>query len=125
LTPHGFDRITPKNNSDKNPWEFAILGLRHKDHSKSQIEHLSDFATWTKQEIEDVGHFWGPVGSGGNGWGSHSTRPVPISYHGDDGCIDALLGADFQVVGKTVAGVKGKIDQVHLHACMFKNLFGL
>ena len=118
-------KITPRNNSNKNPWSSAINGGRHEDHSKSQVEHLSDFTTWTEDDIKEVGHFWGPRGSGGNGWGSHSTRPVPLSYAGDDGCIEALMGANFQVLGREVKGAPEKIDQMHLHACMLKNLFGL
>lgn len=56
--------------------------------------------------------------------------PVPVSYQGDslaangETCIDALKGAGFNVAGKTVRGSPGKIDQIHLHACMFKNLMG-
>ena len=118
-------KITPRNNSNRNPWSTGVSAGRHEDDSKSQVEHLSDFSTWTAEDIEQVGHFWGPRGSGGNGWGSHSTRPVPLSYGGDDGCIEALLGKPFQVLGKEVAGAPDKIDQMHLHACMLKNLFGL
>ena len=118
-------KIPPQSNSGVNPWSTGINGGRHEDDSKSQTEHLSDFSTWSDEDIENVGHFWGPRGSGGNGWGSHSTRPVPVAYGGDDGCIEALLGAPFQVLGKEVQGVPGKIDQMHLHACMLKNLFGL
>lgn len=118
-------KITPRNNSNKNPWSEGVNAGRHEDDSKSQIEHISDFTTWTEEDVENVGHFWGPRGSGGNGWGSHSTRPVPLSYAGDDGCVEALLGASFQVLGKEVKGSPGKIDQMHLHACMLKNLFGL
>jgi hypothetical protein len=29
------------------------------------------------------------------------------------------------VVGRVVKGIPDKIDQVHLHACMLKSLFGL
>jgi hypothetical protein len=29
------------------------------------------------------------------------------------------------VLGREVEGTTGKIDQMHLHACMLKNLFGL
>ena len=118
-------KITPRNNSNVNPWSTAINAGRHEDDSKSQTVHISDFTTWTAEDIENVGHFWGPKESGGNGWGSHSTRPVPVSYAGDDGCIEALLGKGFRVLGKEVEGVPGKVDQMHLHACMLKNLFGL
>lgn len=118
-------KITPQANTNRNPWSEAINADRHNDDSKSQIEHISDFTTWSEEDIINVGHFWGPRGSGGNGWGSHSTRPVPVAYGGDDGCIEALMGAPYQVVGKEVAGIPDKIDQIHLHACMLKNLFGL
>jgi len=118
-------KITPQSNSNVNTWSAAIRGGRHEDDSKSQTEHLSDFSTWSEEDIHNVGHFWGPRGAGGNGWGSHSTRPVPLSFGGDDGCVEALMGAPYQVVGKEVKGMPGKIDQVHLHACMLKNLFGL
>jgi len=75
--------------------------------------------------MNKVGHFWGSMGSGGNGWGSHSTRPVPVSYQGDDGCLEALEGAGYNVLGRPVAGSEGKVDQVHIHACMMKALFNL
>jgi hypothetical protein len=44
---------------------------------------------------------------------------------GDDGCIEMLMGKGYKVVGRRVEGTKDKIDHVHLHACMLKNLFGL
>jgi alkaline phosphatase len=117
--------ITPFNNSNVNPWSTAIEANRHEDDSKSQIEHINDFSTWTAQDLQNVQHFWGARGSGGNGWGSHSTRPVPVYYDGDDGCIEQLTGKGFQIVGRMVEGVEGVIDQMHLHACMLKQLFGL
>ena len=117
--------ITPKNNSSLDPWRLAILAGRHLDDSKSKTEHLKDFSTWSEEDIQNVGHFWGPAGSGGNGWSWHTTRPVPLSYMGDNGCIDSLTGSGFQVIGHQVQGNENKIDQVHLHACMAKNLFGL
>ena len=117
--------ITPENNSNRNPWSTAVAAGRHEDDSKNQIDDIADFTTWTKEDIENVAHFWGARGSGGNGWGSHSTRPVPVSYGGDSGCIEALTGKGFQVLGREVQGTPGKIDQMHLHACMMRNLFGL
>ena len=120
-----FINSSPFNNSNRNAWSTAVAGGRHEDDSKSQTEHLADFSTWTEEELEQVGHFWGPRGSGGNGWGSHSSRPIPISYGGDDGCLEQLMGAPYRVVGKEVPGTPNKVDQVHVHACMYKNLFGL
>lgn len=118
-------KITPKNNPNVNAWSAAIAAGRHEDVSKTVTEHLADFTTWSDEDIETVGHFWGTLGAGGNGWGSHSTRPVPMSFEGDDGCVETLEGAGYHVLGKPVAGSSGKIDQVHVHACMLKNLFGL
>lgn len=118
-------KITPQNNSNVNPWSVGIDAGRHEDNSKSVTEHIKDFSTWTEEDIQNVGHFWGATGGGGNGWGSHSTRPVPISYDGDDGCLHALEGAGYQVLGKDVVGSDGKVDQVHIHACMMKALFAL
>lgn len=103
----------------------AVDALRHEDDTKTQVEHIRDFTTWTDEDIETVQHFWGARGSGGNGWGSHSTRPVGVYYGGDDGCIDALLGKGFQVLGRMVQGTENMIDQMHLHGCMLKHLFGL
>lgn len=72
-----------------------------------------------------VAHYFGPRGSGGNGWGSHSSRPVVIYSEGDEGCLEALVGKGYRVLGTEVAGSPGKIDQVHVNACMMKQLFAL
>jgi hypothetical protein len=50
---------------------------------------------------------------------------MTLSYMGDDGCINQLLGSGYRVMGREVQGREGKIDQLHLHACIMKNLFGL
>lgn len=118
-------KMTPKNNSRKNPWSLGVSANRHEDPSKSTTEHINDFSTWTEEDIELVAHFWGARGSGGNGWGSHSSRPVPLFYQGDGGCVEKLEGAGYRILGKEIPGVPDKIDQVHIHACMLKNLFGL
>jgi hypothetical protein len=118
------NEITPFNNSNINPQDTAIKGGAHQD-NKTQIEDLKQFSTWTPEELIKVGHFWGPAGSGGNGWGSHTTRNVPIYYAGDNSCIERMQGKGYQVVGRDVAGVPDKIDQTHIHACMLRNLFGL
>jgi len=68
-------------------------------------EHISDFTTWDEADIENVAHCWGAFGSGGNGWGSHSTRPVPISYTGDDGCLEPLEGVGLQVLRRPVPAI--------------------
>ena len=44
----------------------------------------------------------------------------------EQGDIDwAAHAKPYQVLGRTVAGSPGKIDQTHLHACMLRNLFAL
>lgn len=118
-------KITPLNNSNKNAMKEAVKAECHLDPSKTVTECLKEYVSWTEEDLELVAHFWGPRGAGGNGWGSHSARPVPLYYQGDGGCVEGLEGAGYRVVGKEVQGAKGKIDQVHIHACMFKNLFGL
>ena len=118
--------MTPSTYSNINPWEAAIEAGGHEDlYNKTQSEHLRDFSTWTEEDILNTGHFWGPRDAGGNGWGSHSTRPVPLFYQGDGGCLEALLGKGYSVLGKEVKGAPGKVDQVHIHACMVRNLFAL
>lgn len=117
--------ITPESNTNTNAWSEAILSDRHNDASKTQTEHLKDFTTWTDADIQNVAHFFGPPGSGGNGWGSHSTRPVVVHHGGDDGCLHALVGKGYRILGREVEGSSDKLDQVHLHACMMKQLFGL
>ena len=117
--------LTPDTYSNINPWETAIDAEGSELLNKTQVERLRDFSTWTGEDILNTGHFWGPREAGGNGWGSHSTRPVPLFYQGDGGCIEALHGKGYTVLGKEVKGMPGKIDQVHLHACMVKNLFAL
>lgn len=118
--------ITPASYSNRNPWELAMKAGRHNEitPNTTQVDHLRDFSTWSEEDVDNVGHFWGPRLAGGNGWASHSTRPVPVYHQGDDGCIEALLGKNYSVLGREVQGTPGKIDQVHLHACMVKSLFG-
>jgi alkaline phosphatase len=117
--------ITPQNNSRQNPWSVGIGAGLHEDASKTTTEHIAGLSTWTEDDIANVSHFWGPRGSGGNGWGSHSARPVGLHFMGDEGCINALEGTGFQVLGRHVEGSSGKVDQMHLHACMLKQLYGL
>jgi hypothetical protein len=117
--------ITPVNNTNTNTMDNVIGAGLADDDSKSQTEHLADFSTWSEAEQEMVAHFWGPAGSGGNGWGSHSSRPIPLWYAGDDGCMEKLVGKGFQVLGKEVEGLPGKNYQVHIHTCMKRALFAL
>lgn len=49
----------------------------------------------------------------------------PSHCGGDDGCLEALVGKGYRVLGHEVEGSSGKVDEVHVHACMMKALFGL
>ena len=46
-------KITPQNNSGVNPWSVGIYAGRHEDDSKSVTEHISDFTTWTEEDIDN------------------------------------------------------------------------
>jgi hypothetical protein len=48
-----------------------------------------------------------------------------MHHGGDDGCLEALTGKGYRVLGREVEGSPGKVDQVHVHACMMKSLFAL
>lgn len=74
------------------------------------IVGLEELQGWTNGTIDEVGHYWGVEEDGGNAWGSHSCKPVPISYQGDNGCLTRMEGADYTVVGKTVKGRPGKVQ---------------
>lgn len=90
------------------------------------VKTLAELQGWEDGTIDEVGHFWGVEEDGGNAWGSHSSKPVPISYGGDsDDCLKKLQGKGYWVAGYEVRGSPEKVDQVHVHACMYKNLFGL
>jgi alkaline phosphatase len=123
--------ITPRNNSHVNPWTAAgtaaiqaTAGGGKSD--DSIIQHLKTFATWTEEDMANVSHFWGPRGSGGNGWAWHTSRPVPLFHRGDEDCIDSLVGKGFQVLGRDVAATSpNKVDQMHLHACLLKHMLAL
>jgi len=90
------------------------------------VKTMSELQGWEEGTIDQVGHFWGVEEDGGNAWGSHSSKPVPVSYGGDTGdCLEKLEGKSYWVHGHEVRGSPEKFDQVHLHACMRKALFGL
>jgi alkaline phosphatase len=90
------------------------------------VKTMAELQGWAEGTIDMVGHFWGAEEDGGNAWGSHSAKPVPIYYGGDSGdCIKKLESKSYWVSGYEVRGSPEKIDQAHLYACMFKALFGL
>jgi alkaline phosphatase len=67
------------------------------------------------------GHFWGPDPDDQFGWSSHTKIPVPVHYEGPDAVMAQLadsVGAGYEVYGHQVPGVRGMIDQVHIHQAM-------
>jgi hypothetical protein len=51
-------KLTPLNNSDTNTMDFVVDSGVYADtskrQSKSQTEHLADFATWSQEELDMV-----------------------------------------------------------------------
>ena len=72
---------------------------------------------------EASGHYWGSDPSEKYGWGTHTTRPVPVYYQGDGGeFLEEAAGTGYTAYGKEVAGVDGFVDQVHIAQAMYSAL---
>eukprot|EP00967_Tisochrysis_lutea_P144219 scaffold269003_cov30-Tisochrysis_lutea.AAC.3 len=123
-------KITPNTTLSGGYEGAARLPTFHKDDEHivdtTGIKTIAELQGWEPGTIQEVGHFWGAEEDGGNAWGSHSAMPVPISYAGDTGdCLKKMEGKSYWVAGREVRGIPDKVDQVHVHACMRKALFGL
>lgn len=71
----------------------------------------------TTSDVAESGHFWGSDETVKNGWGTHTTRPVPVYYQGpeeDVALIEQSVSNGYEAYGEQVQGVEGFIDQVHL-----------
>ena len=81
-----------------------------------------------KVDLEDVdlsGHYWGSDPNEKYGWGTHTTRPVPVYYQGvGSEFFEEVTGEGYEAYGEEVAGVDGFIDQVHIGEAQF-NAFGV
>ena len=67
------------------------------------------------EDTASAGHYWGSDSEVKYGWGTHTTRPVPVYYQGaDTELFEKLEGEGYEVDGKQVEGVEGFIDQVHI-----------
>ena len=81
-----------------------------------------------KVDNEDVsasGHYWGSDPNEKYGWGTHTTRPVPVYYEGvGSEFFEEVTGEGYEAYGEEVAGVDGFIDQVHIGEAQF-NAFGI
>ncbi|MEM6612854.1 MAG: alkaline phosphatase [Cyanobacteria bacterium P01_C01_bin.72] len=66
-------------------------------------------------DVAQSGHFWGSKETVKNGWGTHTTRPVPVYFQGAGSeIIKSFEGNGYQAYGKEVVGVGNYIDQTHL-----------
>ena len=71
--------------------------------------------TLTTADVAESGHFWGSDETVKNGWGTHTSRPVPVYYQGADSeLITNFEGSGYEAYGTEVEGVGTYIDQVHL-----------
>ncbi len=79
--------------------------------------------TLTTGDVAESGHFWGSNETVKNGWGTHTSRPVPVYYQGaDSDLIAAFEGSGYEAYGTEVEGVGTYIDQVHLGTAQLEAL---
>ena len=77
------------------------------------------------EDVEQSGHYWGSDPNEKYGWGTHTTRPVPVYYQGvGSEYFEEVTGEGYEAYGEEVAGVDGFIDQIHIAEAQF-NAFGL
>jgi alkaline phosphatase len=83
-------------------------------------------------DAEDAGHFWGTTttladGSTGlgDGWWTHTQRPVPVYYQGEGSeVVDLFTSTGIEAYGTVINGVPGLIDQAHIAEAMDAVLLG-
>ncbi|MDI9406600.1 MAG: alkaline phosphatase [Chitinophagaceae bacterium] len=92
----------------------------------------SGTSQWVSGDAEKVGHFWGTTttlkdGSTGigDGWWTHTQRPVPLYYQGADSeLIEEFVSTGIEAYGTVINGVPGMIDQAHVAKAMDAMLLG-
>ena len=92
------------------------------DESGNPITETDDEGELVKVDNEDVaasGHYWGSDPNEKYGWGTHTTRPVPVYYQGDGSeVLTEAAGTGFEAYGEQVPGIDGFVDQVHIGQTM-------
>lgn len=92
----------------------------------------SGTSQWSNGDAEKVGHFWGTtttlkdgsVGIG-DGWWTHTQRPVPIYIQGEDSnLVQEFVSTGIEAYGTVINGVPGMIDQAHVAEVMEAALLG-
>jgi len=92
----------------------------------------SGTSQWMSGDAEKVGHFWGTTttlkdGSTGigDGWWTHTQRPVPLYYQGaDSNLIQEFVSTGIEAYGTVINGVPGMVDQAHVAKAMDAMLLG-
>jgi alkaline phosphatase len=87
---------------------------------------------WVSGDAEKVGHFWGTTtklkdGTTGigDGWWTHTQRPVPIYYKGEGSeAVEQFVSTGIEAYGTVINGVPGLIDQAHVAHAMEAVLLG-
>jgi len=92
----------------------------------------SGTSQWVSGDAEKVGHFWGTtttlkdgsIGIG-DGWWTHTQRPVPLYYQGSDSeLIEEFVSTGIEAYGTVINGVPGMVDQAHVAKAMDAMLLG-
>ncbi len=92
------------------------------DEDGNPITETGEEGELVKVDNEDVaasGHYWGSDPNEKYGWGTHTTRPVPVYYQGDGSeVLTEFAGEGFEAYGEQVPGIEGFVDQVHIAKTM-------
>ena len=116
------------------PNEATTGGNKGYDLNLTPTLTISGKSQWKPGDADAVGHFWGTttpladtaktVGQG-DGWWSHTQRPVPVYYQGADAnLIDKFVSTGVEAYGTVIKGVPGMIDQAHIAKAMDASLLG-
>jgi len=116
------------------PNEATTGGNKGYDLNLTPTLTKSGTSQWKPGDADAVGHFWGTtttltdanktVGQG-DGWWSHTARPVPVYYQGADAnLIDNFVSTGVEAYGTVIKGVPGMIDQAHIAMAMDASLLG-
>jgi len=93
---------------------------------------ISGKSQWETGDAEAAGHFWGTetklidgqTGIG-DGWWTHTQRPVPVYYQGEGSeVVDLFTSTGVSAYGTVINGVPGMIDQAHIAEAMEAVLLG-
>lgn len=85
--------------------------------------------TYNKHKPTEAGHFWGSDSNIKYGWNTHSNHLVPVYYQGELANFDKYIGENITFIDNppggtkiiySIPGVKGAIDQSHIHQVMFE-----